>query len=219
MESEHPSSGRMAPTSNRDMDALGDIRRHPNSSIYSPENVMVRVVPIQQRSVRDLELNEEKIAVLPKVNRKVCFVGTAILCLVVVALGVGIGVSISNSAAAVHSDSTAGASVSAACMTAVDDAGQSDRFLQLSEVLGGSEPGTARREAICWLAGTDGSQIDSANLQHIESRFALAALYFSTMPEGDDHALTTWLGDGTECEWQGIACENDKVVNFPTSDW
>ncbi|KAI2504711.1 hypothetical protein MHU86_9728 [Fragilaria crotonensis] len=218
METERPNSGRVAPTSNRDVDALGELRRQPGSALYSPDSAMVRVVPIHQRSVRDLEQDEEKIAVLPKINRKVCFVGASILVLVVVvALGIGLGVALSNNAAADNSDSTSGASV-AACVAAADDAGQSDRFLQLSDMLGVSEPDTARRSAICWLADSDGAQIDSTDSTVVEQRFALAAFYYSTMPEGGDHVLTTWLGDSSECEWQGITCKNEEVVNVGLSD-
>ncbi|KAI2504709.1 Leucine-rich repeat [Fragilaria crotonensis] len=152
--------------------------------------------------------------------------GGCVVLLVIVAVSVALGVTLGgkngNSSspgedAAQPTDSPA-AILSSACVAAVDDAGQSDRFLQFSDMLGVSEPDTARRAAISWLADSDGSHIDSTDSTLVKQQFELAAFYYSTLPDGGDHILTTWLGDDSECKWQGISCENEEVVNVGLSD-
>jgi hypothetical protein len=64
----------------------------------------------------------------PVISQKLCVMGGCVVLLVIVAVAVALGVT--------------PAFWSSGCITAVDDAGQSDQFLQLSVVLGVSGPGS-----------------------------------------------------------------------------
>ena len=212
MESERPSSGRMAQDLNLDSDEQRGIRRQPSFPLYSADNRSMRLVRVQ--SVADLD----KVVVLPYVNRKLCLVGAAILCLVITAVSIGVGVTLSNHAAGVPSDPATGTTVSEACLTAGDSEGQSTRFVEFSEMFGLSDPNTASRKATCWLADADKSQIPTTDLPAAEKRFALAVLYFSTISEGGDgSSLTNWLSEGSECGWQGVTCDNEDIVSLGLS--
>ena len=181
--------------------------------------------PVQHQLVWERE-QDEKGAHGPEINRHLCLLGGCVVLLVVSAVAVALGVTLGGnkgvpaapSEAPVQSTDSPAAILTSECMAAVDDDGQSSRFLQFSEMLGLSEPNTPRRGAMCWLTDADASQIDPSDQTAAEQRFSLAVFYFSTLPEGgDDSVLTNWLNEGSECEWQDVTCDNEKIVSLGLS--
>ena len=229
MESERPSSGRMTQGVYSDTEAQGGILRQPNFPMPSTDNRSMQLIRAQAQSMRlvraqvqsmsRIDTSENKVAVLPYVrNRRLCLVGSMIFCLGIIAVIVGVTVALSRRVADVPSTTTPGAMSSEACVAAGDSDEQSTRFLQFSERFGLSEPNSTRREAICWLADADASQIDPSDQTAAEQRFSLAVFYFSTMPErGGDFALTNWLKEGSECEWLGVTCDYQEIVSLGLS--
>ena len=86
----------------------------------------------------------------PVISQNLCVMGGCVVLLVIVAVTVALGVTLGgkkgNSFPAgdriVLPTDSPRAFWSSGCITAVDDAGQSDQFLQLSVVLGVSGPGS-----------------------------------------------------------------------------
>ena len=148
------------------------------------------------------------------------------LVFVIVAIGIALGVALGGKGGIASSQQTGTMSpienseiFSSECLAAENLDGQSARFLQFSETLGLSDPNSAGRKAICWLADSDDSQIDPTNHSVTHQRFSLAVFFFSTSPENSgDSVLVDWLGPSTECTWLGVLCENETVVKLELTE-
>jgi hypothetical protein len=71
-------------------------------------------------------------------------------------------------------------------------------------------PTTPQGTAFLWIVNDDPARLDpcSADPERIVQRYALAALYYSTVG-GEWTDGTGWLTDPDECAWAGVACSAD----------
>mmetsp|Transcript_18029 Transcript_18029/g.31623 ORF Transcript_18029/g.31623 Transcript_18029/m.31623 type:complete len:629 (-) Transcript_18029:121-2007(-) len=72
-----------------------------------------------------------------------------------------------------------------------------------------NDPSTPQGMAFDYMANDDPALSDPCSSTTIEQRYGLQVLYFSTQGQDwDDN--TGWLGDGNECSWYGVECEDDS---------
>jgi len=68
-------------------------------------------------------------------------------------------------------------------------------------------------KALQWILNDDFSINHSEKIEVLIQRYALATIYYSTFGDGwivNDY----WLSDVSECEWHGITCNDDYVIEL-----
>jgi hypothetical protein len=79
---------------------------------------------------------------------------------------------------------------------------------------------TPEEQALDWLINDDPLQLtleQTLGSRRLSQRFALLTLWFSTNgPEWSD--MNGWLNDEEECNWRGIACDQDVVISIGAQD-
>jgi len=73
--------------------------------------------------------------------------------------------------------------------------------------------GSPQLKALQWILNDDFSINHSEKDEVLIQRYALATIYYSTF--GDGWVVNdSWLSDVSECEWHGITCNDDYVIEL-----